>query len=63
MHSTRNSWVQSDLGDRGAEAFGFEKAAVTIQDNARGVFKVLDGSTLETHSGKLFKFDGFEESW
>ncbi|KAJ5167102.1 Short-chain dehydrogenase/reductase SDR [Penicillium canariense] len=56
-------WVQTDLGNRGAEAFGFEKAAVTIEDSAAGVVKVIDASTLETHSGKLFKFDGYKEPW
>ncbi|KXG52063.1 Short-chain dehydrogenase/reductase SDR [Penicillium griseofulvum] len=56
-------WVQTDLGNRGADAFGFEKAAVTVEDSAAGVVKVIDASTLETHSGKLFKFDGNEEPW
>ncbi|KAJ5632857.1 Short-chain dehydrogenase/reductase SDR [Penicillium lividum] len=56
-------WVQTDLGNRGAEAFSFEKAAVTIEDSAAGLVKVIDASTLETHSGKLFKFDGDEEPW
>ncbi|KAJ5321626.1 Short-chain dehydrogenase/reductase SDR, partial [Penicillium brevicompactum] len=56
-------WVQTDLGNRGAEAFSFEKAAVTIEDSAAGLVKIIDASTLETHSGKLFKFDGDEEPW
>ncbi|KAJ5371706.1 Short-chain dehydrogenase/reductase SDR [Penicillium concentricum] len=56
-------WVQTDLGNRGADAFGFEKAAVTVEDSAAGVVKVIDASTLQTHSGKLFKFDGNEEPW
>lgn len=58
-----NSWVQTDLGNRGAEAFSFEKAAIPIEDSAAGLVKVIDASTLETHSGKLFKFDGDEEPW
>ncbi|KAJ5189916.1 hypothetical protein N7472_008930 [Penicillium cf. griseofulvum] len=60
---TENSWVQTDLGNRGADAFGVEKAAITVEDSAAGVVKVIDVSTLKTHSGKLFKFDGSEEPW
>ncbi|KAJ5156272.1 hypothetical protein N7492_009075 [Penicillium capsulatum] len=56
-------WVQTDIGNRGADAFGFEKAAVTVEDSAAGVVKVIDGSTLETHSGKIFKFGGEEVAW
>ncbi|KAJ5952537.1 uncharacterized protein N7479_010950 [Penicillium vulpinum] len=56
-------WVQTDIGNRGAEAFSFEKAAVTIEDSTTGLVKIIDESTLETHSGKLFKFDGSEEPW
>ncbi|KAJ5817314.1 Short-chain dehydrogenase/reductase SDR [Penicillium robsamsonii] len=56
-------WVQTDLGNRGADAFGFEKAAVTVEDSAAGVVKVIDVSTLQTHSGKLFNFYGNEEPW
>ncbi|KAJ6127920.1 hypothetical protein N7471_009137 [Penicillium samsonianum] len=56
-------WVQTDLGNRGADAFGFEKAAVTVEDSAAGIVKVINASTLQTHSGKLFKFDGNEEPW
>ncbi|KAJ5427601.1 Short-chain dehydrogenase/reductase SDR [Penicillium cf. griseofulvum] len=56
-------WVQTDLGNRGADAFGVEKAAITVEDSAAGVVKVIDVSTLKTHSGKLFKFDGSEEPW
>ncbi|KAJ5086872.1 Short-chain dehydrogenase/reductase SDR [Penicillium alfredii] len=56
-------WVQTDLGNRGADAFGYEKAAVTIEDSVNGLVKVIDASTLETHSGKLFKHDGAEEPW
>ncbi|CAI7591472.1 unnamed protein product [Penicillium glandicola] len=56
-------WVQTDLGNRGADAFGFEEAAVTVEDSAAGVVNVIDMSTLQTHSGKLFKFSGSEEPW
>jgi norsolorinic acid ketoreductase len=34
-----------------------------VEDSVAGVVKVIDASRLETHSGKLFKFDGNEEPW
>ncbi|OQD91549.1 hypothetical protein PENSOL_c052G00168 [Penicillium solitum] len=56
-------WVQTELGNRGADAFGIEKAAITVEESVTGVVKVIDASTLETHSGKLFKYDGNQEPW
>ncbi|KAJ5115710.1 hypothetical protein N7456_000058 [Penicillium angulare] len=56
-------WVQTTLGNRGAESFGLEKAATTVEDSADGIVKIIDASTLETHSGRLYKFDGNEEPW
>ncbi|KAB8219870.1 NAD(P)-binding protein [Aspergillus novoparasiticus] len=57
------SWTQTDLGNRGAESFGVEKAALTIEESVRGVLGVIDASTRETHSGKLWKYDGNQEPW
>ncbi|KJK66337.1 carbonyl reductase sniffer-like classical c SDR [Aspergillus parasiticus SU-1] len=56
-------WTQTDLGNRGAESFGVEKAALTIEESVRGVLGVIDASTRETHSGKLWKYDGNQEPW
>ncbi|KGO46236.1 Glucose/ribitol dehydrogenase [Penicillium expansum] len=56
-------WVQTELGNRGADSFGIEKAAITVEESVAGVVKVIDASTLQTHSGKLFKYDGNEEPW
>ncbi|KGO66497.1 Short-chain dehydrogenase/reductase SDR [Penicillium italicum] len=56
-------WVQTELGNRGADSFGLEKAAITVEDSVSGVVNVIDASTLQTHSGKLFKYDGNEEPW
>ncbi|GFF25334.1 aflatoxin biosynthesis ketoreductase nor-1 [Aspergillus udagawae] len=56
-------WVQTDVGNRGAAVFGFEKAAMTVEESTTGVVNVIDSSTRETHSGKLFKYDGDEKPW
>ncbi|KAG7283923.1 hypothetical protein NEMBOFW57_010281 [Staphylotrichum longicolle] len=37
-------WVQTDLGQRGADAFGFEKAAITVDESVNGIIKVIDAS-------------------
>ncbi|PYH87705.1 NAD(P)-binding protein [Aspergillus ellipticus CBS 707.79] len=56
-------WVQTAIGDRGAESFGVEKSPLTVDVSAAGLVRLIDASTHETHSGKLFKYDGSEEPW
>nr|POE79479.1 norsolorinic acid ketoreductase [Quercus suber] len=56
-------WVQTDLGNRGAAAFNFEKAAVSIEDSTAGIVKVIDASTPETHSGKMWVWTGSQSAW
>lgn len=60
---TTNSWVQTELGNRGAFVVGVEKADITVEESTTGIVKVIDASTRETHSGKLFKYDGSEVLW
>ncbi|KAI1373500.1 NAD(P)-binding protein [Hypoxylon crocopeplum] len=56
-------WVQTDIGDRGAHAFGHEKAPTTVDESAGGILKVIDAATRDTHSGKLWDFNGNEVPW
>ncbi|RAO71319.1 uncharacterized protein BHQ10_007331 [Talaromyces amestolkiae] len=56
-------WVQTELGNRGAHAIGVEKADITVEESTKGIVKAIDASTRETHSGKLFKYDGSEVPW
>ncbi|KAJ5279833.1 allantoate permease [Penicillium angulare] len=56
-------WVQTEMGNRGAETFGMEKAALTVEESAKGVVQVVDVATRQTHSGRLFRHDGGEEPW
>ncbi|EED16585.1 short-chain dehydrogenase, putative [Talaromyces stipitatus ATCC 10500] len=55
------NWVQTKMGNRGAHAVGVEKAVVKVQDSTTGIVKIIDTSTRETYSGKLFKPTGNEE--
>ncbi|ETS73369.1 hypothetical protein PFICI_14974 [Pestalotiopsis fici W106-1] len=56
-------WVQTDLGNRGADAFGYPEAAVTVADSTDGLVKVIDAASRDTHSGKLWSFEGQELPW
>jgi NAD(P)-dependent dehydrogenase (short-subunit alcohol dehydrogenase family) len=56
-------WVQTDLGNRGADAFGYPQAAVTVEDSVNGMVKVLDAATRETHGGKLWSYTGNVVEW
>ncbi|KAL9121203.1 MAG: hypothetical protein Q9187_002239 [Circinaria calcarea] len=56
-------WVQTDIGNRGAEAFGYEKAAITVEQSVTGMIKVIDVAKRETHGGKLWVWDGKQVPW
>lgn len=56
-------WVQTDLGNHGADVFGFEKAAIPIEQSVHGMIKVIDVATRETHGGKLWVWDGRQVPW
>ncbi|KAL4781833.1 hypothetical protein BJX76DRAFT_349838 [Aspergillus varians] len=56
-------FVQTDMGNRAAGAFGLGKAYITVEESVQGVVNVIDASTRETHSGKLWKWNGEEEPW
>ncbi|KAL3473976.1 NAD(P)-binding protein [Aspergillus californicus] len=56
-------FVQTDMGNRGAALLGIGKATITIEESVRGVLSVVDASTKDTHSGKLWKWTGEEEPW
>ncbi|OTB00905.1 hypothetical protein M426DRAFT_65010 [Hypoxylon sp. CI-4A] len=56
-------WVQTNMGDRGAHAFGQEKAAITVDESVNGIIKVVDAASRETHSGKIWVYTGKESAW
>lgn len=62
-NSSFQSWVQTDIGNRGAISFGTDKPTLTVEESAGSVVKVVESATRETHSGKLFKYNGEEEPW
>ncbi|TGO34212.1 hypothetical protein BHYA_0207g00100 [Botrytis hyacinthi] len=56
-------WVQTDLGNIGANHFGFDAAPLGVAECAAGLYKVIAESTRETHGGNLYKWDGEVLPW
>ncbi|KAL1301922.1 hypothetical protein AAFC00_006096 [Neodothiora populina] len=56
-------FVQTDMGNSSARAFGMEKAITTVDDSCDGMFKVLNTATKEHYGGKLVDFNGEIQTW
>ena len=46
------------MGNAGARAVGLEEAQGDPEDSVKGMLKVFDAATKETHSGKMWTFEG-----
>ncbi|KAK3397590.1 hypothetical protein B0T20DRAFT_479789 [Sordaria brevicollis] len=51
-------WVKTDMGNAGARAFGLEEATGDPEESVKGMVKVIDAATRETHSGKMWLAEG-----
>ena len=57
-------WVQTDMGNAGAGVVGMKQAPMTLEASVTGIVKLLDESTRDTHSGKLWNAeDGAVLPW
>ena len=56
-------WVQTDMGNRAAEAWGMDAAPVALDDSAEGMFKVLTTATKERYGGKFVMYTGEVREW
>ncbi|KAI8628947.1 NAD(P)-binding protein [Xylariaceae sp. FL1651] len=56
-------FVQTEAGNRAAQAFGLSQATVTIEESCDGLMKIFDNASKATHGGKLWRFDGIEVGW
>ncbi|KAI1460140.1 NAD(P)-binding protein [Annulohypoxylon moriforme] len=56
-------WVQTDMGNDSAQYFGYGEAPDNIDKACDGVVTVIDSATKETHSGKMWSYDGTQMSW
>ncbi|XDG07549.1 hypothetical protein ABKA04_007164 [Annulohypoxylon sp. FPYF3050] len=60
---TTPGWVQTDLGNESARFFGYGQAPDTIDKSCDGLVEVIDTATKETHGGKMWNYDGKQQSW
>ncbi|KAI1092956.1 NAD(P)-binding protein [Rostrohypoxylon terebratum] len=60
---TTPGWVQTDLGNESARVFGYGQAPDTIDKSCDGLVEVIDAATKETHGGKMWNYDGTQQSW
>lgn len=51
-------WVRTEMGNAGARALGLEEAWGDPDDSVKGMVKVIDAATRETHSGKMWTAEG-----
>lgn len=51
------------MGNFGARAFGLEQAPLGIDESCDGMEKLIDVATKESHGGKLWGYDGKQETW
>ncbi len=56
-------WVQTEMGNAGAEAAGIEKADITLEQSVAGLTSVIDKASREETSGKLMNYDGNVLPW
>lgn len=56
-------WVQTDLGNAGARAFGVGEAPVGIEESCDGMMNVFGTSSKEKHGGKLVLYTGEISGW
>ncbi|KAI0893979.1 NAD(P)-binding protein [Annulohypoxylon nitens] len=60
---TTPGWVQTDLGNESARIFGYGQAPDAIDKSCDGLVEVIDAATKETHGGKMWNYDGKQQSW
>ncbi|KAK5739983.1 hypothetical protein LTR17_004880 [Elasticomyces elasticus] len=56
-------WVQTELGNAGAEYFGMKEAAVTVKDSCKGTVALIEKATKATHGGKIWGHEGDALTW
>ncbi|KAM0330910.1 hypothetical protein ACHAQA_003866 [Verticillium albo-atrum] len=56
-------FLDTDMGNRGAKAFGLERPPHHVGDNAKAIVELVDNAARETQSGKFLTFDAKEVLW
>ena len=56
-------FVQTDLGNEGARAFGMEQAPTTVDESVGGMYQVLTTATKNKYGGKVVLYTGEVQTW
>ncbi|KAJ3024327.1 hypothetical protein HKX48_000002 [Thoreauomyces humboldtii] len=56
-------WVQTEMGNTGAQGFGLKEAPQTIDESITGMLEVFDGATQETVGGAFIDYLGKPVPW
>ncbi|ODM17051.1 hypothetical protein SI65_07450 [Aspergillus cristatus] len=56
-------FVQTDMGNHGAQCNGLERAPMTITESVQGIVKQIDGATKSTTSGQFIRYSGDRLPW
>ncbi len=56
-------WADTDMGHRGANLLGLDRAPVDPKDSCDGVVSVIGEATKETHGGLFLSYNGEQQSW
>ena len=51
-------WVQTDLGNAGAQHFDAPQADTTIDDSCSGMIRIIGESSKKKHGGKMIGWEG-----
>ncbi|KAJ5319005.1 hypothetical protein MYU51_014073 [Penicillium brevicompactum] len=56
-------WVQTDMGNATAEAWGYGTAPTTVEESTGGIAELITKATKEQYGGKLVSYTGEVEAW
>ncbi|KAJ5487065.1 hypothetical protein N7530_001365 [Penicillium desertorum] len=56
-------FVQTDMGNAGAQAVGFEKAFQTVEESVGGIVKTIDEGTRDSVGAQFRVWDGSQFPW
>lgn len=59
----RPGWSQTAMGNTGARACGMDEDPIAVKDSCSQMVQFIDGSTNESHDGKLWGHDGEQQAW
>ncbi|CAG7966156.1 unnamed protein product [Penicillium salamii] len=56
-------WVQTDMGNATAAAWGYGTAPTTVEESTSGIVDVITKATKEQHGGRVVLYNGEVQGW